>query len=184
MRPWDRQEGETDKSYQAFMIYLLLGPKRSIKQAWELLQGSDRDQAHAPTYFHEWSQKHGWSERSTEYDKWTHRASIRYDIEKTREIVNEAREVTLSCIKQMKTIIDNDKERPGLRDLSSALNALTAAVAKLFPQTSEHGIDEQAALLVVIKALEEKNPGVIQAIVRGMGWDTATAAENPAHVQN
>lgn len=56
--PWDRQPGETPKSYEAFKAYLHLGPGRSLAAVRR--NGAGRAEA--------WSSRHGWVRRAAAWD--------------------------------------------------------------------------------------------------------------------
>lgn len=60
---WERQESDTEKSWEAFVTYRDLGAGRSLKAAAEAL-GKHR------SLVEEWSRTHNWRERVEEYDRW------------------------------------------------------------------------------------------------------------------
>src|SRR6266566_2108084 len=56
--PWERQPGETPRSFEAFRAYLDLGPKRSLAAVRRT--GAGRTEA--------WSARHGWVRRAAAWD--------------------------------------------------------------------------------------------------------------------
>ena len=76
-RPWDRRENETTKAYAAFLAYISLGARRSVREAARQHHG----EATASGEIHGiekttlrtwegWSSKHAWVSRSTARDEW------------------------------------------------------------------------------------------------------------------
>jgi hypothetical protein len=59
--PWDRQEGETAKAFEAFQIYRDIGPERSQRKVCQKLSKNTRTIA-------DWSSKNNWVERCEKYD--------------------------------------------------------------------------------------------------------------------
>jgi IS30 family transposase len=60
-KPWERQRGESQKSYEAFSIYRDMGATRSIQKVAQKLTKSD-------ALLRRWSSKWNWVERAKEYD--------------------------------------------------------------------------------------------------------------------
>lgn len=61
-QPWDRQPGESDASWSAFVYFRDMGPDiRSVPCI-------SRDLGHATTTVHKWSIKFNWRERSAAWD--------------------------------------------------------------------------------------------------------------------
>lgn len=61
IKPWERQQGETDKAFEAFAIYRDAGADRSIRQVAKKLNKSS-------TLIGKWSSKWNWVERAAAYD--------------------------------------------------------------------------------------------------------------------
>jgi len=59
--PWDRQEGESAKAYEAFMVYLELGDERSQQAVGKKLAKSRQ-------LISRWSATYRWVERAVAYD--------------------------------------------------------------------------------------------------------------------
>lgn len=63
-KPWSQQPGENSGQYAAFMVYLGLGIKRSIRAA---MDAAGENPGNARTW-ERWSSKHDWVARSQAYD--------------------------------------------------------------------------------------------------------------------
>lgn len=64
-QPWHRQEGETSKAYNAFVIYRDMGPGRSLEKVCQNLS----KRPHYITILKEWSSRHGWVARCLAHDE-------------------------------------------------------------------------------------------------------------------
>ena len=60
MKIWERQEGETEKAYSAFKIYLQM-PERSVQKVSDFL-------GKYPTLIRRWANKYDWKNRAAAYD--------------------------------------------------------------------------------------------------------------------
>lgn len=60
-KPWEQQQGESAKAFEAFKVYLDMGSERSIRAVGEKLGKSS-------TLMARWSSTHGWVERVAAYD--------------------------------------------------------------------------------------------------------------------
>jgi len=75
--PWERQEGETAKGFEAFELFRRLGPDRTVQAAWEqyfFRPGTRRERgtkgvSPAPGYFKRWSARWRWHERAVAWDE-------------------------------------------------------------------------------------------------------------------
>lgn len=59
--PWERQEGESTKAFEAFCVYRDMGIQRSLSKVSEKLQKSD-------TLMGRWSRTYDWVERAAAWD--------------------------------------------------------------------------------------------------------------------
>lgn len=62
IEPWERQPGETEKAYEAFLVYKNLGPGRSIKKVSDRLQ-----KTYALIY--RWNMRYKWKTRVEAFDR-------------------------------------------------------------------------------------------------------------------
>ena len=62
IEPWERQPGETEKAYEAFLIYKNLGPGRTVTEVAKKLSKSRQLMAR-------WCSHYGWTDRAAAYDR-------------------------------------------------------------------------------------------------------------------
>ncbi len=60
-KPWEQQQGESAKAFEAFKVYLDMGSERSLREVAGKLNKS-------LTLIGRWSSTHGWVDRVAEYD--------------------------------------------------------------------------------------------------------------------
>lgn len=66
---WERQDGETSRSFEAFTTYRDLGPTRSLRQAAGIYYGAESTpKPHRIRQFKEWSRQNMWVARAEAYD--------------------------------------------------------------------------------------------------------------------
>ena len=73
-RPWDRRSTETTKAYAAFLAYIALGARRSIKEALRQNSGETAVSGKLRTW-EGWSSKNAWVSRANARDEWIARTS-------------------------------------------------------------------------------------------------------------
>ncbi|MCL5952718.1 MAG: hypothetical protein M1132_13535 [Chloroflexi bacterium] len=68
---WDQQEGEPDATYNRFLVYLGMGPSRSLTKAYAVHQGKPASEArrNAPGCWLRLSKRWRWVERVRAYDR-------------------------------------------------------------------------------------------------------------------
>lgn len=66
-QPWDIQEDESQIAYEAFLIYLRLGSRRSIDKAYR--ESTGKEEGAASGQWNSWCQQNRWVERCRAYDK-------------------------------------------------------------------------------------------------------------------
>jgi len=64
-KPWERQDGESAKAFEAFKIYRDMGPERSLSKLEQSFNGTK-----SKTWLGEWSRNNGWVERVEAFDSW------------------------------------------------------------------------------------------------------------------
>lgn len=62
---YDRQAGESTKSFSGFVAYRDLGVQRSLEMAWKQYSKGDK---RVPGYFKQWSSDYNWVSRAAVYD--------------------------------------------------------------------------------------------------------------------
>lgn len=69
MRAWERQEGETQKAFEAFKIYRDLGPERTLDKSFRIWKGLEvTSTKRASGQWKDWSVKHDWVDRVNAMD--------------------------------------------------------------------------------------------------------------------
>lgn len=100
--PWERQEGESAKAYEAFMVYLKLGDERSQ-------QAVGKELAKSRQLISRWSATYRWVERAAAYDadiqRKAHAAAVRKQkkmAERHISIALQLQEKALAALADMK----------------------------------------------------------------------------------
>ena len=113
IEPWERQPGETEKAYEAFLVYKNLGPGRTIKAVSEKLRKSY-------DLFRRWKKRYDWDSRVEAFDRENERAEqLRIQSERAQMV---KRHIKLGLAVQGKAIkaleaMDPDELKPGaIRD--------------------------------------------------------------------
>ena len=73
-RPWDRRSTETTKAYAAFLAYIALGARRSIREALRQNSGETVVSGKLRTW-EGWSSKNAWVSRANARDEWLARTA-------------------------------------------------------------------------------------------------------------
>ena len=73
-RPWDRRSTETTKAYAAFLAYIALGARRSIREALRQNSGETAVSGKLRTW-EGWSSKNAWVSRANARDEWLARTA-------------------------------------------------------------------------------------------------------------
>ena len=73
-RPWDRRSTETTKAYAAFLAYIALGARRSVREALRQNSGETAVSGKLRTW-EGWSSKNAWVSRANARDEWIARTS-------------------------------------------------------------------------------------------------------------
>lgn len=71
---WDRQPGEPERGYDAFLVYRDLGPERSVPAAYRQRSGNDLAKQ-AGGQWNAWSKAFHWKSRALAYDHHTARVA-------------------------------------------------------------------------------------------------------------
>ena len=72
--PWDRLPAETPKAYAAFLAYVALGARRSIREALRTTHGESAGSGKTRTW-EGWSSRYQWVSRANERDAWLSQVS-------------------------------------------------------------------------------------------------------------
>lgn len=83
-KPWERQDGETSKAFDAFRTFRDIGPTRTIGQACEILRGP----GFGKDMFKTWSSKWKWTSRAAAWDEYLdeqRRKQMEHDMKKMND---------------------------------------------------------------------------------------------------
>lgn len=134
--PWERQEGETAKAFEAFCVYRDLGIQRSIAKTGKSL---GKTCAHLEA----WSSKYNWVERATQWDAEQDRAVRQQqldDIKKMRKRHADLAEAMLIKAARALKRIPDDEIKAG--DVTRMLDIATK-VERISRGDSETIIEER-----------------------------------------
>ena len=77
-RPWNRRSTETTKAYAAFLAYIALGARRSVREVARqhcVKTASSGPKNTTVKHWLRWSARHKWASRSLARDEWIARTS-------------------------------------------------------------------------------------------------------------
>lgn len=117
-KPWERQEGESVKAFEAFTVYLNLGEERSIRAVSQKLVKSR-------TLISRWSADHKWVERVAAYDADVQKKAHAEAVKKQRKMVD--RHIGIALKMQEKALKALDKMDPADMDPRIMLSILREA---------------------------------------------------------
>ncbi len=82
-RPWERQQGETQRAYETFRRWLETEPvtERSYLGTYRAITGRTQVK-NLPGYFRDWIQNHSWADRARQYDQFINRQRERVETAK------------------------------------------------------------------------------------------------------
>lgn len=113
IEPWERQPEETEKAYEAFLVYKNLGPGRTFTAVSRRLQKSG-------TLIQRWKNRYNWEQRAAAFDRENERKE-QLSIQKARaqmikNHIGIARSLQGKAIKALEAM-DPDELKPGdIRD--------------------------------------------------------------------
>ena len=98
-QPWDRQKGESARAFEAFLVYLQMGPERSVRAVAQKLSKSY-------TLAGRWSSTYHWVERCRAWDNY---------------LQQEAKKAAATAVRNMnRRHAQNGRGDPGDRDAGIA----------------------------------------------------------------
>ena len=94
-KPWERQDGETPKAFEAFSVYLELGTIRSVRAAAQKCSKN-------ASLFMRWSAANKWVERAAAHDEELRRQAFEKRKQETRNM--QTRQLQTAIIIQKKAL--------------------------------------------------------------------------------
>jgi len=113
IKPWDRQVEESEKAYEAFVIYRDLGKDRGVQIVATELSKSR-------SLITRWARDHNWHERIAEFDSYVSSELDKQYITKAKEVYKEHLELLEKSRKSLMAVIttlSNKLETDGLEEL-------------------------------------------------------------------
>ena len=135
-RRWDRLPTETPKSYAAFLAYIALGARRSVREALRQNSGETAVSGKLRTW-EGWSSKNAWVSRANARDEWIARTSDDQIVSnvtacklalttRALDFLTSTDSEDVTPIEDLSDIPDADIERmKAIRDAARAKNAQT-----------------------------------------------------------
>lgn len=102
--PWERQEGESVKAFEAFMVYLKLGDDRSVRAVGQ-------ECAKSRSLISRWCTAHRWVERAAAYDADVQRKAHAAAVKKQRKMAE--RHISIALQLQEKALAALADMKPG-----------------------------------------------------------------------
>lgn len=118
--PWERQKGESQKAYEAFVVYRDLGAERSVTKVAQQLNKSR-------TLIGRWSSDWNWVERCRAYDNSLDEAARRKALKKYQDMT--ARHIRIALQMQEKALADMSDLPDGALSPKDILQFLDKALA-------------------------------------------------------
>ena len=119
VKPWESQEGEGAKAFEAFQVYLELGGKRNVREVSARLGKST-------TLIFRWSSLWHWVERAREYDshnaEQARKQAVKDQKEQIKRHIQIARGLQSKALKAL-NLIDPSELTP--RDITNILKFAT-----------------------------------------------------------
>lgn len=134
-KPWERQEGESVKAFEAFTVYLEMGDERSIREVAQRL-------AKSRTLIGRWSVTYQWVERVASYDADVQRKAHAKAVDKRRKMVD--RHISIALKMQEKALKALEQMDPADIDPKNLIAMLREAT-KLEQEMRTVAVDERRA---------------------------------------
>ena len=139
LEPWERQPDETDRAWEAFLVYRDLGPGRSVAEAARRLSISG-------AVIHKWSGPHRWLERVKPYDRHVDKMAVAAFAQRTSELMDQQLRISRKLLDKLEAGIDAlpDGADPTMR-WSTAYAAGTRAQREALNEIRPAKVAEEAA---------------------------------------
>jgi hypothetical protein len=143
LEPWERQPDETDRAWEAWLVYRDMGPTRSVAEAARKLKVSS-------TTINRWSTGHQWRERVKPYDRYVDKMAVAAFTERTSELMDQQLRLSKKLLDKLEANIDAlpDGADPTMR-WSTAYAAGTRAQREALNEIRPAKVQEEAAEDVV-----------------------------------
>ena len=150
-KPWERQEGESVKAFEAFTVYLEMGDERSIREVAQRL-------AKSRTLIGRWSVTYQWVERVAAFDADVQRKAHAKAVKKRRNMVD--RHISIALKMQEKALMALEKMDPADIDPKNLIAMLREAT-KLEQEMRTAAVDERRAAIADVEDTGEADDVLI-----------------------
>lgn len=150
-KPWERQEGESIKAFEAFTVYLEMGDERSLRAVGQRL-GKSR------ALIERWSRTYQWVERVASYDADVQRKSHAKAVDKRRKMVD--RHISIALKMQEKALKALEQMDPADIDPKNLIAMLREAT-KLEQEMRTVAVDERRAAIADVEDTGEADDVLI-----------------------
>ncbi len=140
-KPWERQEGESVKAFEAFTVYLEMGDERSLRAVGQRL-GKSR------ALIERWSRTYQWVERVASYDADVQRKAHAKAVDKRRKMVD--RHISIALKMQEKALKALEQMDPADIDPKNLIAMLREAT-KLEQEMRTVAVDERRAAIADVE---------------------------------
>ena len=150
-KPWERQEGESVKAFEAFTVYLEMGDERSIREVAQRL-------AKSRTLIGRWSVTYQWVERVAAFDAGVQRKAHAKAVKKRRNMVD--RHISIALKMQEKALMALEQMDPADIDPKNLIAMLREAT-KLEQEMRTAAVDERRAAIADVEDTGEADDVLI-----------------------
>ena len=150
-KPWERQEGESVKAFEAFTVYLGMGDERSIREVAQRL-------AKSRTLIGRWSVTYQWVERVAAFDADVQRKAHAKAVKKRRNMVD--RHISIALKMQEKALMALEQMDPADIDPKNLIAMLREAT-KLEQEMRTAAVDERRAAIADVEDTGEADDVLI-----------------------
>jgi hypothetical protein len=160
LKPWERQDNESDQAFEAFEIYRLQGQIRSIAKAAQTLGKST-------TLLEGWSTKHGWRLRVLAYDRTEARILNEKIIlgraDMRSRLINQSQVMQLRAATRVANMTETEINAMPMTQVVALFRAATDAEvkARAIPDVEMEGAERDTAPTFVIQVLRGADEGQI-----------------------
>lgn len=143
-QPWERQKGESARAFEAFLVYLQMGPDRSIQAVSHKL-------AKSIPLIKRWSSDNNWVERCRAWDNYLQQeakkaavAEVRRMNQRHAKMASAIQATAMQALQEMGTSMVDPKNFAAIVKLATDLErqSLTAEVAENMPSAQDHREDD------------------------------------------
>ena len=150
-KPWERQEGESVKAFEAFTVYLEMGDERSIREVAQRL-------AKSRTLIGRWSVTYQWVERVAAFDADVQRKAHAKAVKKRRNMVD--RHISIALKMQEKALMALEQMDPADIDPKNLIAMLREAT-KLEQEMRTAAVDGRRAAIADVEDTGEADDVLI-----------------------